>query len=224
MCEILTVSWPDPRSFTELAGWARLIEHYGQGHFGWGVAWLEDGAVHHYRDPGRMTADPDGLDYLATVSSTRFLLHFRRPSKLSTIGLPDTQPFLDDDRTLAFVHNGGFALEREHRPEYADRLAGKADSELGWVMLQDLLETGVSLPDGLAMIHAKLGGSANLVTLDSEGTFVAYCGYPGNRFWRFRLDGAEMAATQLHSADDSLFDLVFTGATDRSTFEGALVL
>jgi glutamine phosphoribosylpyrophosphate amidotransferase len=223
VCEIFAVSWPTPRPFTSIAGWARLIEHYGQGHFGWGVAWLDGDEVKRYRNPGRMATDPEGVELLDGVSSSRFLVHFRRPSKLSTIGLPDSQPFIDDAGSLAFVHNGGFANEKEFRPRYTGRLAGLADSEVGWVMLQDLIATGVPVADGLAMIHAKLGGTANLVTLDNRGTFTAYCGYPGNRFWQFRLDDAQIFATQLHSADDSLFDLVFHGATDRSTFQGALM-
>jgi hypothetical protein len=93
---------------------------------------------------------------------------------------------------------------------------------VGYLMLRDLLYTGVSVPDGLAIIHGKLGGNANLTTLDKEGTFVAYSSYPANRFWRFKLGDGEMASTQLHSADDSIFSLIFTEATDRSVFDGSV--
>lgn len=224
MCEILVVSWPTPRPFAEIEGYARLMEYYGQANFGWGVAWLEQGKVRRYRDSGRMETDPDGVASLSQVTSTHFLVHFRRPSKLSTIGLPDTQPFVDADGEMAFAHNGGFTLEAEYRPRYRDRLTGAADSEVGYWMLRDLLQTGVSVPDALTMVHSKLGGNANLVTLDRNGTFVAYSAYPANLFWRFRHGDANMAATQLHSGDESIFSLIFTGASERSVVEGSVTL
>jgi glutamine phosphoribosylpyrophosphate amidotransferase len=222
MCEILAVSWPTPRPFTAVSSWALHMEYYGQANFGWGVAWLDQGRVRRYRNPGRMSTDSEGTDFLENITSTHFLVHFRRPSKLSTIGLADTQPFVDDDGQLAFVHNGGFTHEPEYRSAYEDRLTGAADSEVGYLMLRDLLSTGVSVPDGLAIIHGKLGGNANLTTLDNAGTFVAYSSYPANRFWRFKLGDGDMASTQLHSADDSIFSLIFAGATDRSVIDGSV--
>ena len=42
MCEILAVKWPEPRPFSAVAPWARAMEHYGSGRFGWGVAWLDE--------------------------------------------------------------------------------------------------------------------------------------------------------------------------------------
>ena len=50
------------------------------------------------------------------------------------------------------------------------------------------------------------------------GVFNAY---PKNQLYRFKLDGADLAATELHSPDDSLFRLIFPEATSRRTVTGA---
>jgi hypothetical protein len=42
--------------------------------------------------------------------------------------------------------------------------------------------------------------------------------------WHFRLGDAELASTDLHSADNSVFDLVFPAATDRELIEPGTAL
>jgi predicted glutamine amidotransferase len=224
VCEILAVRWPDPRPFSALAGWARAMEYYGSGRFGWGVAWLDDGLVARHRDPGSMGDDPAVDTGLAGVTSTEFLVHFRRPTLLSTIQISDTQPFLTAVQDLAFCHNGLFTEAESYRPAYADRLAGAADSEVGFCMLQDLVQAGTSICDGLAIVHAKLGGNANLATLDSRGVLALFSKHERNQFWTFRMGDADVAATELHSPDGSLFNLIFSGATDRAVVDESAVL
>jgi glutamine phosphoribosylpyrophosphate amidotransferase len=201
------------------------MEHYGSGRFGWGVAWLADGQVRLHRDTGQLRDDPAAGDWLGSVTSTCFLVHLRRPTHLSTITLADTQPFVTQAADLAFCHNGLFTEHDSHRPDYAGRLAGTADSEVGFRMLQDIAESGVPVGDALALVHAKLGGQANLAALDRHGDVALYSNHERNRLWRFRCGTAEVAATELHSPDDSLFSLIFPDATDRSVVgESALLL
>ena len=219
MCEILAVRWPEPTPFSALAGWARAMEYYGSGRFGWGVAWRDGGRVARHRDPGSMGDDPAVEGHLATVTSTEFLVHFRRPTLLSTIQIADTQPFLTAAEDLAFCHNGLFTEAESYRPEYADRLAGAADSEVGFCMLQDLVESGIATCDALAIVHAKLGGNANLATLDSRGVLALFSKHERNQFWTFKTGDADVAATELHSPDGSLFNLIFPGATDRAVVD-----
>ena len=88
----------------------------------------------------------------------------------------------------------------------------------------DLLTTGpfiARFEQALARTHEQLSGNANLGYLGSDGELVVFNAYPNNRFHRFRVDGALVAATELHSADDSLFQLVFPAATDRRVISGA---
>jgi len=220
MCEILAVHWPSPRPFRDLLPWAKKIEHYGIGRFGWGFAWLDGGLVGCHRFPGRMSEDPALETDLVAVRSTQFLVHFRRPNKLSTVHLADTHPFSDEACRFAFCHNGTFDREPDFRPRYASRLRGKADSEVGFRMLEDLLAEGRAPGDAVLELHALLGGRANIGFLSARGELLVFNAYPQNQMWRFRCRDAEMACTQLHSADDSLFTLIFTGATHRRAVSG----
>jgi predicted glutamine amidotransferase len=227
MCEILAVKWPGPRPFSAVAPWARAMEHYGSGRFGWGVAWLDEeagGRVRVHIDTGQMAADQAVAGELGAVESTRFLIHFRRPTLLSTIQLADTQPFVTEGNSLAFCHNGLFAEREAFRPAYAGRMTGRADSQIGFCMLQDMAGQGVPVCDALAMVHAKLGGNANLATLDAQGGVALFSRHQTNRFWTFRLGEAQIAATELHSPDDSLFTLIFPGADRRAVVDESVLL
>ena len=136
-------------------------------------------------------------------------VHFRRPTLLSTIDLANTQPFLTEAADLAFCHNGLFADFESYRAVYAQRLAGVADSEIGFCMLQDMTGPASAVGDALAMVYEKLGGQANLAALAADGTLSLYSNHERNRFWTFRDGDADMAATELHSPDGSLFSLIF---------------
>jgi Glutamine amidotransferases class-II len=230
MCEILAVKWPEPRPFSAVAQWARAMEFYGSGRFGWGVAWLDEeaagdpGRVRVHVDTGQMAADQAVAGPLGAVESTRFLVHFRRPTLLSTIQLADTQPFVMENDALAFCHNGLFAEHAAFRPAYAGRLKGAADSQVGFCMLQDMAAEGVPVCDALAIVHAKLGGNANLATLDDQGAIALFSRHETNRLWTFRLGEAQVAATELHSPDDSLFTLIFPGADRRAVVDEGILL
>jgi predicted glutamine amidotransferase len=224
MCEILVVRSETPRRFLEFKELGRKMEYYGSAKFGWGVAWLDSGKVRRYRNVGRLADDAKDANFLNDVESTHFLIHFRRPSKLSTVQIEDTQPFLDEKQSMAFVHNGRFINEMEYRPAYADRCVGAADSEVGFLMFEDLVAAGVPMDESMQIAHSKLGGPANLAAIDNEGAIALYSSNEGNRLWTFRISDVVMAATQLHSSDNSLFDLVFLDATERRVVEGRATL
>jgi predicted glutamine amidotransferase len=224
MCEILAVHSKEPRPFGSVLPWARKIEYYGVANFGWGVAWLDDHRVERYRYEGRLAEDKEAEAALSGVSSTHYLVHFRRPNRLSTIQLADTQPFLSEGGRFAFCHNGSFTREAEFRGRFEGRLEGKADSEVGFRLFEDYLQQGLNPDEALVQTHGQLHGSANLGYLDADGQLVLFNSYPTNLFHRFRVGGAEVAATELHSPDDSLFRLIFEEATDRRLITGAEAL
>lgn len=215
MCEILTVVWPEPRPFVELELPALELERLGIAGFGWGVAWVdEDGVAVVHKDTGRFADDYRWRHRLEGVTSTRFLVHLRRPSRLSTIDLADTQPFLDEEAGFAFSHNGLLRRHDDHRERLGPLLHGAADSEVAFQLFRELLpDRGVA--DALVGVHEVLEGQANFVYLPAAGPVTVYGGHRENPFWTFDHGGGHFAVTGLHSTDDSLFDLVFPDATDR---------
>jgi hypothetical protein len=222
MCELLAVVAAEPRPMGAVLDWAKQVERLGVAGFGWGVAWLEpDGDVEAYRDPGSLREDPQAAS-LASVRSSRFLIHLRRPSRLSTVSLEDTQPFVAGG--WAFCHNGEFRRHEELRPRYGGLLQGAADSEVGYRVAEELLESGSPPEAVLPEVHRRLEGGANLGYLDRGGAVVVYGVHPSNNMWTFTIDDARVAATALHSGDESLFDLLFTSATNRKPLDGVATL
>jgi hypothetical protein len=215
MCEILVAAWPEPRPFSDVLPWSLELERLGVGGFGWGVAWREDGKVQRYRQPGRLADDQAGQDRMREVRSSHFLVHLRRPSQLTTVALADTQPFVADDGSFAFAHNGRLEGANQIRDRFTGRLAGQADSEVGFRLFEALLADGLAPEEALPEVHRQLGGTANLAFLPATGAALFYGGNAGNDGWRFRMGSAHVVSTALHSADDAVFSLCFPDASER---------
>jgi predicted glutamine amidotransferase len=225
VCELLAVAWPEPERLDRALPWALELERLGVAGFGWGVAWTDgDGAVRGYRHPTSLRDDQEGRERLAGVTSDRFLVHLRRPSRLSTIQLADTQPFLAEDGSFAFCHNGQLDRHEDHRERLGASLAGKADSEIGFRMTQEALTAGATPTAALKEVHDQLGGRANFGYLGADGELAVFAVNATNRLWAFDLDGARVAATALHSDDRSVFGMLFDRAAEPSLVEGAAVV
>jgi hypothetical protein len=218
MCEQLVARAPDPFRLDALWPLVGRMERYGIAGFGWGVAWLaDDGSLGAHRDTRAFRDDPE-REALGAIETTSVLVHLRRPSRLSTIQLPDTQPFVDPARRFAFAHNGDFATWTAARDRYraAGRIAGRADSEVAARSLEDAWAPAADVAAMLARLHAELGGPANLAVLARDGTPHHYAGNAENPVFAFRLGHIGMAATGLYSLDRSLFKLAAPGATERA--------
>jgi predicted glutamine amidotransferase len=216
VCELLVATFETPRPFRVLAPIASCLEELGVAGFGWGVAWLDDQAreVRAMKGVGRFREEGRRRAALPTTTSRRFVVHLRRPARLSTTQLADTQPFVDEGRS-AWCHDGLFARAEELRPAFVDRLRGQADSEVGWQYFLDRSAEGADAVDALRSVDDALAGRVNLAYLGRDGEMAIYSRNDANRFWRFSLDGGRMAATGLYSSDNSLFDFVVPRATDR---------
>lgn len=216
MCELLVAAFEAPKPFRALAPVAAGLEEFGVAGFGWGVAWLDEsaGEVHAVKGLGRFREERQCNATLLTQESRRFVVHLRRPSQLTTVQMADTQPFLDEGRS-AWCHNGFLARAEELRPQFTGRLQGRADSEVGWQFFLDRMAMGTTSLDGLRAVDDEFGGKVNLAYLGQDGELSIFTRNDTNRFWRFSLDEGEMAATDLHSSDSSLFDFVVPRATDR---------
>ena len=215
MCEMFVATAAAGFRLETLWPFADLLERYGIAGFGWGVAWTSGSALscHVSVDPFR--ADP-ARDILGGLDAVAALVHFRRPSRLSTLGRADAQPFVDPGGRFAFAHNGDFRDYRPLRARYAaaGRIRGRADSEVGMRWLEDAWgETG----DGslLPALHRELGGEANTATLVPSGAATVYAGNPENPVFGFRSGAIDVVSTGIYSLDRSLFRYVAPGATGR---------
>jgi predicted glutamine amidotransferase len=220
VCELMTVAFERPFSFSRLAGRVCDLERWGLAGFGWGVAWhTPDGRVRVERGLGRFQDEGLSRDDLMQTTSRRFLVHLRRPNKLSTVQLADTQPFVGDQGCGAFCHNGFFERAEAHRPELAEALRGDADSEVAWVYLKRRLAGGTSPADGFREVDEQFGGTLNLGYLEGSGQLVVYSHNKNNVLWQFSWAQADTMAnvvcSGLHSDDQTLFDVVFPDATKR---------
>ena len=226
MCEHFIARAAEPFALAELWPFAERLERYGLAGFGWGAAWLAgEGGLGAHREVRAFRDDP-GADAVGAVETTSVLVHLRRPSKLSTLQLADTQPFVDPDGRFAFSHNGDLRRHRDYRARYVaeGRIHGRADTEVGARWLEDAWDDCPSAGDALRALHGRFEGKANLATIDASGEVVHYAGNDENPVFAFRLGRIGVVATALYSIDRSLFQLVARDATERKLVRPGLAL
>lgn len=217
MCEHFVARAAEPFRLDELWPLAEKLERFGIAGFGWGAGWLDaDGKLRSYRDVRAFRDDP-GREAVGAHETTSALVHLRRPSKLSTLALPDTQPFDDPGGRYVVSHNGDFRLHREWRKRYREqgRIHGRADSEVGIRWLEDEYRPGESASHLLGAMHDTFAGQANLALLEVDGAVHHYAGNTENPVFTFRLGRIGIASTGLYSLDRSVFRFAAPGATDR---------
>jgi glutamine amidotransferase-like protein len=218
MCEQYVAVSPTPFRLDALWPFTERLERYGLAGFGWGATWLEpDGTLRSHRDIGSFREDPT-RDDVGRHETRGLLVHLRRPSKFSTIGLPDTQPFDDPAGRYAFSHNGDLEHDTIFRARYRDagRLHGKADTEVGARWLEDEWSAAASVPDVLSRLHETFGGHANLAVLTNLGEAHHYAGNDENPVFTFDLGSVRLASTGMYSLDRSVFKYVAPDATRRA--------
>lgn len=225
MCELFVMRAAEPFALGEVWGLAERMERYGLAGYGWGAAWsTARGEIAVHRDARAFRDDP-ARDDLAATETSSVLVHLRRPSKLSTLSLPDTQPFLDPAGRFAVGHNGDFRDFRTWRERYrsAGRIHGRADLEVGARWLEDHWPDG-SPGRALAALHRTFGGQANLGLLTGDGTVALYAGNTENPAFSFRLGRLGVLATGLYSIDRSLFRLAAPGARARRVLRPGMAI
>jgi glutamine phosphoribosylpyrophosphate amidotransferase len=216
MCEHYVARAAEPFRLDELWPFTERLERFGLAGWGWGAAWTTDGGeICSYRDIRAFRDDP-GREEVGRVETTAALVHLRRPSKLSTLGIPDTQPFDDPAGRFSFSHNGDLREVRAWRSRYRDagRIHGKADTEVGARWLEDHWN-GTPPTTLLKDLHGVFGGQANLSAIDAGGAVSAYAGNTENPVFTFRLGRIGLASTGIYSLDRSVFRFVAPEATDR---------
>src|SRR5436190_10145809 len=217
MCEHFVAQAAEPSRLDELWPFTERLERFGLAGFGWGAAWLGgDGRLGSYRDIRAFRDDP-GRNAVGTTETTVALVHLRRPSRLSTLTLADTQPFDDPAGRFAFSHNGDLRDYRRLRTEYRaeGRIHGRADSEVGERWLEDTWQDGEPVGGLLCALHQRFGGEANLAIVAADGTAHHYAGNDENPVFSYRLGRIGILSTGLYSLDRSVFRFAAPGATER---------
>jgi glutamine phosphoribosylpyrophosphate amidotransferase len=217
MCELLAVRSETPFALADLWPLAEGLERYGLAGYAWGVAWIGPrGDLAAHRATCALRDDP-ARDAVGRTRTTAALVHLRRPSRFSWLGIADTQPFVDGTGRFAFAHNGELVRYRRYRAAYqaAGRIHGRADSEVGMRWLEDAWALKRPAEELLVALHEAMGGSANLAALEAGGRAAIYAGNAENPVFGFRLGGLRCLSTGIYSLDRSIFRLVVPGARDR---------
>jgi glutamine phosphoribosylpyrophosphate amidotransferase len=217
VCEHYVARASEPFRIDDLWPFTERLEHFGMAGFGWGAAWLTaEGTIETHRDV-RAFADDPGAAGVGAGETTSLLVHLRRPSKLSTLQLADTQPFVDPSVRFVFSHNGDLQEIGPARRRYQEqgRIHGRADTEVGERWLEDAWDGCPTAGAALRELHRTFPGKSNLATLDRDGSVVHYAGNVENPVFTFRLGRIGVASTALYSIDRSLFQLVAPHASER---------
>ena len=218
MCEQYVAVGAEPFRIGELWPMTERLEKFGVAGFGWGATWLAaDGSLHSHRDIGSFREDP-ARERVGNERTRALLVHLRRPSKFSTIGIPDTQPFDDPQGRYSFSHNGDLEHHETFRKEFreAGRLKGRADTEVAARWLEDEWGRAASAGDALRRVHEAFGGNANLMILTRAGEAHHYAGNDENPVFTFDMGDIRLACTGMYSLDRSVFKYVAPGATNRA--------
>jgi hypothetical protein len=218
MCEHYIARAAEPFRLDELWPFTERLERFGIAGFGWGAAWIDgDGRLRSHRDVRAFRDDPDGAADVGAATTTAALVHLRRPSRLSTLAMPDAQPFDDPAGRFAFSHNGDLRDYKSLRARYRHegRIHGRADTEVGARWLEDAWHDREPPAHLLAALHDRFGGQANLAVLTADGTPHHYAGNSENPVFAFRLGAIGIVSTGIYSIDRSLFRFVAPRATDR---------
>lgn len=229
MCEHYVARAAEPFGLAELWPFTERLERFGIAGFGWGATWLgADGRLHTHRDTRAFRDDVEGQARVGEARTTVALIHLRRPTRLSTLSLPDTQPFTDPAGRFSFSHNGDLADYRTMRPGYvaAGRIHGRADTEVGARWLEDEWREDAPVAPVLAALHDRFGGKANLAVLTTQGEPHHYAGNDENPVFTFRMGRIGFACTGIYSRDRSVFRFVAPSATARQLIRapGAVML
>lgn len=217
VCEHFVARSGEPFRIDELWSFTEKLERFGIAGFGWGAAWrAADGRLETHRDVRAFRDDP-ARDRVGSIETTSLLVHLRRPSRLSTLGEPDTQPFPDPAGRFVFSHNGDLAAHKPWRERYRTegRIFGKADSEVGQRWLEDHWSPATPAGEALCALHDVFGGLANFALLEQDGAVHSYAGNRENPVFTFSLGDIRLASTGIYSLDRSLFRFVAPTATDR---------
>ena len=188
MCEQFVARAAEPFRIDELWPFTERLERYGLAGFGWGAAWTRgDGRLCSHRDLRAFREDAEGAGSVGREKTTAVLIHLRRPSRLSTLQLPDAQPFDDPAGRYAFSHNGDLRVARRPASVPARGTDTRSRRHRGRRSVARGPLGRRAARHALKALHDEFHGQANLAVLTADGTPVHYAGNTDNPVFTFRL-------------------------------------
>jgi hypothetical protein len=171
MCEHYVARSAGPFRLDELWPFTERLERFGIAGWGWGAAWAtDDGRLCSYRDIRAFRDDP-GREEVGGSRRQAALVHLRRPSKLSTLGIPDTpspstiRPAGSRSATTAI-----FASSRRGGRSTATRGGSTQGGHRGRRALAGGSLERDATGTMLAELHDVFHGQANLATISAGAT------------------------------------------------------
>jgi len=215
MCEMLFLKSEKRFSLGDVIPLAMEMERYGMAGFGWGIAWVNEGQIEHFRSEGKLQEERDLREKLSQESTTACFIHLRRPSMLSTIAVHNTQPYVSVSGDFAFGHNGFLEDTEKWAGELRDELTGESDSEYGFRLYQRLLDKGTSPQVAITQVvdHTVGSGTANVIVMSRNQTAYGIGRNRDNRLFSFKGNGFTGMVTELHSPDGTVFTKLFPWMT-----------
>ena len=216
MCEQFVARAAEPFRIDELWPFTERLERYGLAGFGWGAAWTRgDGRLCSHRDLRAFREDAEGAGSVGREKTTAVLIHLRRPSRLSTLQLPDAQPFDDPAGRYAFSHNGDLREWRDApRPVPARGTDTRSRRHRGRRSVARG-PLGRRAAAALKALHDEFHGQANLAVLTADGTPVHYADNTDNPVFTFRLGRIRLGEHGPVFARSLLVRFAAPGATAR---------
>jgi predicted glutamine amidotransferase len=212
MCELFAVKADDPIPIEWILQYARLLEEYGYAGFSWGIAWKNETGIKRYRAVEGIRRDTLAPLTLRGTKAKEYLVHLRRPSLMKSISFTNAQPYLTEDESLAFAHNGYFLNHMQYRSLFVNNLEGTSDSEVGYNYYLMKQKDNQNPLLSLEQTYKIMKGKANLMVLKKDEPTYLYAGNDQNLMYLFELDGIKCCSTSLHSHDDFIFQTIFPSA------------
>jgi len=136
-----------------------------------GLGVINESGLHVEKDYGHVkrvmkTTEISSLQGTAGIAHSRYNLTARDDPRYNTREM--AHPFLNDDETLALMHNGGINNYREHWDRLKDTHVFRShslevdeitDSEVAVHMLSDYLVNGLSIEEALREVASQCSGS-----------------------------------------------------------------
>mgnify|MGYP000207960212 CR=1 FL=1 len=158
MCGIIGYIGPKPVVPVILDGLRRL--EY-RGYDSWGVAWKEGGALNVKKEIGKIS----GVNGKELSENSSLAIGHTRWATHGGVTKINAHPHLNEDHTIAVIHNGIIENHAELREQLAEKgvkFSSETDTEVLTQLVGSLYVEGVLLEDAVATALAQVRGTYGL--------------------------------------------------------------
>lgn len=214
MCELLILKSEETIPIQFALSYAKLLDEFGLAGFSWGIAWKQEkDDIHYYKSVDGIRHDKVAITGLNNIESKEYFVHLRRPSLMNSIAVYNAQPYVTDNKSIAFGHNGNFQHHNQYRPFFSEKLVGTSDSEVGFQYFLHEQMKGREPLEAIQATYEALSGKANMVVMRKQAPTIIFSGNVDNHLYSFQLGKIKCVSSSLHSHDDFVFRTIFPTAT-----------